>query len=214
MTRPRARATWIVPVVLVAVAAIVTAVVVSTRGDDDGGSGGSGRGGAGGATTSTTALAVESDSPTHATLDELVAASDVVLRGTVVAAERGRWFGSGEAGAPRIESRLITVQVDAVLAGSAPADDAVLVEEEGWLEDGTPIIVDGTPAVEVGDEAVWFLLDGGDPDLGAYVVVNGQGRYLVGDDGTLTGATGGDPVVREVVALDLDALAAAIGDGS
>jgi hypothetical protein len=79
-----------------------------------------------------------------ATLDELVAASDVIVVGAVVAVDEGRLVGDPAAGA--VVSRVATVRVESVLAGEA-ADgviaDVVIVEEEGWLPDGTPLIVNG-----------------------------------------------------------------------
>lgn len=208
MTSAWRRSTWLVPVALVLLAAVVTVVVLATRGPDR--SGDAPGGDLDDSVTAPDAVAVTSDAPTYATLGELVGASDVVLRGTVVAVERGRWFGSGAPGETRIQSRLITVEVDEVLAGEAPAGEAVLVEEEGWLADGAPIVVDGTPSVAVGDDAIWFLVEGGDPELATYVVVNGQGRYLVGDDGRLTGATGTDPLVASIEARDADAFGDAL----
>ena len=98
-------------------------------------------------TTTTTVepqpVAVTSDAPRVATLAELVASADVVVRGEVTATERGRLF--GEPGAGAVESRLVTLRVDEVLAGEAPPEGPLVVEEEGWLEDGTPIVVDGAP---------------------------------------------------------------------
>jgi hypothetical protein len=209
MTSARRRSTWLVPVALVLLAAVITVVVLATdRSDRSGDATGDDPGSS--LATSPDVVAVTSDAPTYATLDDLVGASDVVLRGTVVAVERGRWFGSGAPGESRIQSRLITVDVDEVLAGAAPTGEAILVEEEGWLADGAPIVVDGAPSVAVGDDAIWFLVEGGDPELAAYVVVNGQGRYVVDDDGRLTGATGTDPLIASIEAREVDAFGDAL----
>jgi hypothetical protein len=150
-------------------------------------------------------VAVSSDAPRLATLDALVAASDVVVRAEVVATERGRVF--GEPGGAAVESRLVTLEVTDVLAGVAPADDAVLVEEEGWLEDGAPLIVDGAAPSRPGDDGIWFLVRVGDPDVPVYVVVSAQGRYLVDGDG-LAGASGDDPLVDALARLSVDELTA------
>ena len=85
-----------------------------------------------------------------------------------------------------------------------------MVEEEGWLEDGAPLIVDGAAPSTVGDDGVWFLVDVGDADLPIYVVVSAQGRYLV-DDGALSGAAGDDPLVDELASLSVEELTARIG---
>lgn len=193
---------WAGPVAA-ALVAVVAGLVMAAR--DDGGTP-AGAGGAG-AAAEAEPVAVTSDAPRWATLDELVAASDVVVRGRVVATERGRAF--GEPGGRTIVSRLVTLRVDDVLAGAAPAAGAVLVEEEGWLDDGRPLTVDGLRPTEAGDAGIWFLAAGGDPDVPAHVVVGPQGRYLV-EDGHLVGASGADPLVADLAARAPDALALAI----
>lgn len=154
-------------------------------------------------------VAVTSDAPTFASLLELMEASDVVVRATVVGAEHGRWFGDGQDGT-RVQSRLVTLRIDDTMAGPAPPSDTILVEEEGWLDDGTPIAVDGAAPSRVGDDGLWFLADGGDPELGAYVVINAQGRYLVNADDSLTGADGPDPLIARLTEFDVGQLTAEI----
>jgi len=167
------------------------------------------------APTTTTApvpepVAVDSDAPAYASLDELVAASDLIVRGRVTDTERGRWFGDGSERA-RIQSRLVTLDVEDVLKGEAPdgATGTLLVEEEGWLEDGSPLVVDGAAPSTKGDEGIWFLVDPGDDTTDALIIVNAQGRYLV-DGAHLEGASGADPLVAELSALSEDELAARI----
>ena len=154
-------------------------------------------------------MAVTSDAPAYRSLLELMEASDVVVRATVVGAEHGRWFGDGQEGT-RVQSRLVTLQVDETLAGVAVSSKTVLVEEEGWLDDGTPIAVDGAAPSRVGDDGLWFLVDGGDPELGAYVATNAQGRYLVTDDDALSGADRPDPLIDRLTGLGLDQLTSEI----
>lgn len=215
------RARWVGPVAVVVVALAVAGVV--GRGDP---SSPDREPATGAAEDAGEPVAVTSDAPRYADLAELVAASDLVVRGEVEATERGRTFG-GPGGAA-IVSRLVTLRVDQVLAGPAPGDAAhVLVEEEGWLDDGRPLAVDGAAPTEVGDRGVWFLLDVGGPELPTYTVVNAEGRYLEvegdagdagdagdsadsGDGGGLVGAEGDDPLVAEVEALSADELAAEV----
>lgn len=148
-------------------------------------------------------VAVTSDAPVHRSLLELMEASDLVVRATVMSAEHGRWFGNGQDGT-RVQSRLVTLRVDDTLAGPTPPAGTVLVEEEGWLDDGSPIVVDGAAPSRVGHDGLWFLVDGGDPELGAYLVTNAQGRYLVADDGSLSGADRPDALIDRVTDLGLD----------
>jgi hypothetical protein len=151
---------------------------------------------------------VESDALRLGSLDELVAASDVVITGEVAGTERGRTF--GQPGGATIESRLVTLTVDEVVAGTAPRATTVLVEEEGWLDDGRALVVDGARPSEAGDRGVWFLVEVDDPDLPVYTVVSAEGRYLTDPEGTLAGADNDDPLIAEVESLGLDGLLAAV----
>jgi hypothetical protein len=122
-------------------------------------------------------------------LDEMVAASDAIVVGRVTATERGRLVGDPANGG--VISRLVTVTVDEVLAGVAGA--TIVVEEEGWLTDDTPITVNGVAASKVGDEGVWFLDMNDDAELPSFLVINSQGRFLFADGGTDVGTVkGGD----------------------
>ena len=205
-TAGRTRLAWAVPLGLVVVAIAVAAVVVARDPRES----------AAPARPTTTApepdpVEIASDAPRFATLDELVGASDLIVRGRVTDTERGRWFGDGSSSA-RIQSRLVTLAVDEVLAGEAPAGElgTLLLEEEGWLEDGAPLVVDGAAPSAVGDEGVFFLVDPGDDTTDALIIVNAQGRYLADGRG-LRGADGDDPLVAELEALSEDELAARAG---
>lgn len=201
--RRRSALTWAVPGLLVVVAAVGAVVLARDPASPPP------------APTTTTVpapdpVAVDSDAPAYATLEELVAASDLVVRGRVTDTERGRWFGDGSARA-RIQSRLVTLDVEEVVKGAVPqgASGSLLIEEEGWLEDGAPLVVDGAAPSEPGDEGIWFLVDPGDDTTDALITVNAQGRYLV--DGTgLAGASGDDPLVDELAALSEGELAARV----
>ena len=211
-------ARWAGPLAAVALA-LAAAVVTGQRGDDSpstaagsGGSGGSADS-APGPDTGADLVAVASDAPRGGSLDELVAASDLVVRGEVEGTERGRPF--GQPGGATIVSRLVTLRVDEVLAGAAPRAGTVLVEEEGWLDDGRALVVDGARPSEAGDAGIWFLTEVDDPDLPVYTTVGAEGRYLVAGDGgdTLVGADGDDPLVADLAARGPDGLAAAVRAG-
>jgi hypothetical protein len=147
-----------------------------------------------------------------------VDASDLVVRGRVVAAEAGRVFGAGSAA---IRSHVLTVRVDKVLTGTQPAraGAVVLVEEEAELADGTAIEVDGMRASRIGDDGIWFLVASNDPEFPGYAVVNSQGRYLRGDGTALRGGDASDALVGELAPLGTRGLADAVvasgaeGDG-
>ncbi|HXH57593.1 hypothetical protein [Iamia sp.] len=202
------RSRWTVALPLLVVVGVTALLVVVTR-EPASEPAMSGPAGSGSATAEgPPAVEVASDAPRFASLEELAAASDAVVRAEVVATERGRWFGDG-AGGTRIQSRLVTLRVTEVMAGVAPSSATLLLEEEGWLEDGAPLVVDGAAPSQVGDDGIWFVLDGTDPEVGAYVIVNAQGRYLIAGDGrTLSGAAGDDPLVARLTAMTVDELTA------
>jgi len=158
------------------------------------------------AATTSSLLAIEASGPVHGSLRELIEASELIVRGRVVATSRGRMIGTARAA---VESRWVTVEVDGVLRGEVTTP-TVLVEEEGWLSDGTPIVVDGlAPSVE-GLEAIWFLAAIPDPELPGYFVVNHQGRYVIGAEGALTGAERDDALIAEIERLTVDQLVSAV----
>lgn len=142
-----------------------------------------------------------------ATLEQMIDNSDLVVRGRVVATERGPLVGEADAS---VVSRVVTLQVDDVLGGRLAASTTtdrgtILIEEEGWLPDGRPLIVDGVTPSQVGDDGIWFLQVSPDPDLPSFLVINSQGRYLVDGDG-LRGGDQRDALVRELELLSPGAL--------
>ncbi|HEX7131468.1 MAG TPA: hypothetical protein VF228_02790 [Iamia sp.] len=196
---------WVPPVVALVVAAILAVVLVA------GGGGSSDDPVADETSTMATPRPVDisSDSPAYATLDELLAATDLVVRARVTSTERGRVFGEpGEETA--LESRLVALEVTETLRGTEPPSE-FLVEEEGWLLDGSPLIVDGLVPSATGDDAIWFLVDPSTDtqEPTPFVTTNAQGRYLVVDD-TLIGPDGDDPLVTRIEALTPDELEDAI----
>ena len=140
----------------------------------------------------------------------MVQASDAVVLATVQSVERGRLVGDPADGG--IISRIVTLSVERVLSG-APAP-TVLVEEEGWLADGTPIVVNGVEPSAVGDRGVWFLDAIDDAELPVLLVINSQGRFLVEGDGALRGGDQRDSLVQELQRLTLDELLARVAVSS
>ncbi len=166
------------------------------------------RGTGGGARATTEPLAVQASSAWHFEgLAELSGASDLVVVATVVATERGRLVGDPRTGA--VISRRVTLEVQRVLhSRDGRRSTTVVVEEEGWLEDGTPIIVNGLAASAPGDHGVWFLDEVATDGAATYIVINEQGRYLqaAGRAGTV-GAQISDPLIERLQAMTLEELA-------
>lgn len=144
-------------------------------------------------------------------LDEMTAASDLVAEADVIAVERGRLVGEPDEGG--VISRIVTLSVADVISGDPAAGaSTIIVEEEGWLPDGTPLIVDDVEPSAVGDHGVWFLdaLDAADgADLPAYLVINSQGRLLDRDD-RVVGGDQTDPLVLAVQRGSFDDLIRAL----
>jgi hypothetical protein len=146
-----------------------------------------------------------------ATLGELVAASDAIVVATVVAVDEGRLVGEPEEGA--VISRVASLRVDTALVGDVA--DIVVIEEEGWLPDGTPLIVNDVTPTAVGDEGVWFLDSIDDSELAGYLVINSQGRYLLDPadpTGPLLGGDRNDALVQTLERLTLPELVDAIDE--
>ena len=142
-------------------------------------------------------------------LASMVVASDLVVRARVDSTARGRLVGEGDAA---VVSRIDTLEVEEVLAGDASLDSAastLLVEEEGWLGDGTAIAVNGLAPSEAGMDAIWFLDRRPDPEVPGYLVINHQGRFVVDGD-RLEGADGKDPLVAALEPLGPDGLTSAV----
>jgi hypothetical protein len=176
----------------VPVLAGVVAVVVAVRG-------GSG---------DRSAIDIESSAADHRTLDDLVAASDLVVVATVADVTEGRQISAPADPDAAIRTRLMVLDVTDVLVGSSLGD--VLVEEPATLADGTPVVVDGVEPLDVGEEAVWFLVGGDAEAMPYFAVVNRQGRYTVTDD-TLEPASD-DPLSGSLAGLGLDELSHRVTD--
>jgi hypothetical protein len=148
------------------------------------------------------AIEIDSSAADHAMVDDLVAASDLVVVASVADVTEGRQMSAPADPDAAILTRLLVLEVSDVLAGSASGD--VLVEEPSSLADGTPVVVDGVEPLDVGDEAMWFLVGGDAETMPYFAVVNRQGRYTVTGD-TLQPASD-DALSRSLAALGLDEL--------
>ena len=188
---PRAVPLTVAAVIVPIVAAVVVAVVALSGGDDP-----------------AEPLALTSDGPEFATLDELVAASDLVVVATVTDISEGRVLTAPDRPESGIKTRLLELDVARTLAGE-PVDPLV-VEEPAELLDGTPVVVDGMAPLAEGAEAIWFLVAGASAEQPYHAVVNAQGRYDI--SGATLQAAGTDPLSEQLAALGPDGLAAAVRD--
>lgn len=154
------------------------------------------------------------------TLEELVAAADVVVEGTVTAVDEGRTISDPTDPATGIVTQLAQLEVDGTFHGQAPA--TLLVEQEAALLDGTPITVNGVAPLEVGDRAVFVLVAGTSEEFPYTALVSEQGLFHLdgdpetGNDETVRAADADGPIGERYDGAPADVLRAdlrAIGSG-
>jgi hypothetical protein len=124
----------------------------------------------------------------------LTAASEAVVRGTVVEAEAGV-----RVGAEQVRYTAYTVEVDEALSG-APADQIKVILSS--QVQGRDVVVEGRPLPARGDEAIWFLTPIG-PQFGyeGYVLSGQSGLLLFDGDEVVGGGRPDGPVASEVERL-------------
>jgi hypothetical protein len=152
------------------------------------------------------AVEVAASGPRFASVDELVAASDLVVIGHVERVAGGRVLTDPTDPTAGIRTQLADLTVEEVLKGE-PTEDVVL-EEEAELLDGRPITIDGTSPSDAGDRGVYFLIASTEADAPYHALVGPQGRYLIDGDSLRT--TARDPVSTAIAARGLDALRRAV----
>lgn len=122
---------------------------------------------------------VTSSSPTFNTLEDLVAASDLVVVGVVEDAAVGRAISDPTDPTAGIRTTLYTLQVEDSLVGGPV--ERLVVEHETALLDGTPITIDGIQPPQVGERGLLFLIAGTTEDFPHYALIGPQGRYPIND---------------------------------
>jgi hypothetical protein len=143
-------------------------------------------------------------------LIEMAAASDAVVRATVVTTERGRLV--GDPGAGGIVTRVVTLKVDESFDSEMDGlgeGATLLVEEEGWLPTGEELIVDDLQPSAPGDAGVWFLQALDETEAPTFIVINSQGRFL-NVDGHVVGGRADDPLVDATEAASYSELVDAL----
>jgi hypothetical protein len=151
-------------------------------------------------------VAVASSAPTFGSLDELVAASDVVVVATVAGVDDGRAITAPDDPDAGIRTRLVELDVSDTLAGESAG--VLVVEEASAFADGEPIVVDGMTELGAGALAIWFLVAGGGEAMPYYAAVNGQARFVV--VGETLEPSGDDELSRALAAFGPSGLADAI----
>ena len=153
---------------------------------------------------SETPLAITADEPRYATVDDLAAASDLVVVGTVVRVDDGRAITDPVNPDAGIRTQLATIEVSDVLVGASSGP--LVVEQETELLDGTPIVVNGVAPLTVGDTGVLFVVRGDSDEFPYTALVNEQAWVPIVDD-RLAPIDPDDPVWSELAGQPPSALA-------
>lgn len=124
-------------------------------------------------------VSIEATGAQFTTLDQMVAASDLVVRGQIVDVEDGRSITDPANPAVGIRTQLAAVEVVEVLAGGDPGP--LVVEQEAALLDGTPVRINGVDPLAVGEFGYLFLVRGDSDEFPYTAIVNEQGWVPVVD---------------------------------
>ncbi|WP_424342799.1 hypothetical protein [Ilumatobacter sp.] len=171
------------PILLVS--AVAAFAVVGLRGDETT------------APSTPAAVDIAATGPRFDSLDELVAAADLIVEGRIVAVDAGRVITDPSDPTAGFSTALFQLDVTRSFRGGARAP--LIVEQEAALLDGAPITVNGLTANEVGDTGFWFLVRGSADAFPYVALVNEQARILVDDAGRISGA---DSPFRESSSAD------------
>ena len=123
----------------------------------------------------------------HLNVDDMMARSESVVRGEVIAAQ-GRWTANG------LIETVVTVDVDDVYAGDV--GDTIQVVAPGGTVGGVTLGIQGTAEFEVGDDVLVFA-------DGRRIVGFGQGAFRVDEQQQATRSMG-NAVPDFPVSLDMD----------
>jgi hypothetical protein len=149
---------------------------------------------------------VTSTAPRFDRLEELVAASDVIVMAEAVGARDGRLITDPERPDAGVRTRLVELRPVRTLMGDPGA--SIVLEEPATLLDGSPVELDGVQAVEIGARGIFFLVGGGSEAAPHHVLVGPQGRFLVEGDHLVPAVD--DPLTTRLAAQGGPALATAV----
>jgi len=144
---------------------------------------------------------VAARAPRYSTVEELVAASDLIVLGRIERVAEGRVFTDPADPEAGIRTQLAQLAVEEVLRG--PSVRSVVLEEEASLLDGTPITVDGASPSTAGQRGIYFLIADRNGTAN-YALIGPQGRYLI--DGDTLVSTSNDPLSTSLADRGLDGL--------
>lgn len=150
-------------------------------------------------------------------LEGLVAASHLVIKGTVTEVSPGRTVVPGEnpdrPASPGEEgiTQIAVVRIESrqVLSSSVPTVPPVIKYEQQWKQDGRLLVIDGIDVPEVGVQGMFFLRLSARRQV--YEPINNQFLFIA-QGSTLTGSDPDDPLVKELNKLSLGDLMARVGD--
>lgn len=157
-------------------------------------------------------VAITAIGPIAATLDELVAMSDVVVEAEVRSVADGRSISDDADPTAGIRTQLAELEVTVVHVGDPGAAAPLVVEQESALLDGTPVVVNGLRALAPGDRGVFFLVAGDGDEFPYHALIGDQGWIPVVAD-TVRIRSEDDPLALVWDGRERSELAAALGSG-
>jgi hypothetical protein len=149
---------------------------------------------------------VTSTAPRFDRLEELVAASDVIVMAEAVSARAGRLITDTDRPDAGVRTRLVELRPVRTLVGNPGA--SIVLEEPAALLDGSPLELDGVRPVEIGGRGIFFLVAGGSEAAPHHTLVGPQGRFLVDGDRLVPAVD--DPLTARLAAQGGAALVAAV----
>lgn len=141
------------------------------------------------ATADPATIDIAASGPRFDSLGDLIAASDVIAEGRIVAVDEGRAITDPSDPTAGFTTALFQLEVTRSYRGGDV--DSFIVEQEAALLDGTPITVNGLVPNRVGDTGFWFLVRGTDDAFPYLALVNEQARVLVDETGGVEAVPGG-----------------------
>jgi hypothetical protein len=140
---------------------------------------------------------------TFSTLDEAVAASDVVVEATVGPVVEGDLRGDDGTGMHGIQFSETELRIEGILSGSLSGSSSIIVESMGWTGFGRPIRwADGSThnVHTMGERGIFHLVKTQRTDGRViYRLTSSQGKLLVRPDGFIVPTRNGhDPIAHDV----------------
>lgn len=147
---------------------------------------------------------ITASGPVYESVDELVAASDLIITGQITSSAPGRVITDPSDPTAGIRTTVFTIEVGETLRGDPTT--AVTIEYETALLDRTPITINGVTAPANNERGLYFLISGSGQDFPHYAIANHQGRFIIDEEQVLKSTGQTDSLSARISATPLDGL--------